>query len=190
MNLDEIKSDLKSRLSKKRYKHSAGVAKMGKHLALLYGADPDKAFLAGWLHDSAKELTLEEMQKIVESAGLKLDPYMLHSRALLHGPAGSVLASTRYGVNDSEIAGSIYYHTTGCPNMTKMEKIIFLADYIEPTRDFPGVDLLRKLADISLDKACLAAYDSTIRHLLDQEAYIYPLTFSGRNDLILEFRQK
>ena len=74
--------------------------------------------------------------------------------------------------------------------MTLMEKIIFLADYIEPSRDFPGVDKLRQLADRDLDKALLAAYDSTISHLLEQGAYIYDLTFIGRNDLVLKLKEK
>ena len=112
------------------------------------------------------------------------------SRALLHGPAGSILAETKYGITDSAVQSAVYFHTTGHPDMTLLEKIIFLADYIEPSRDFPGVEKLRKLAEIDLDEALLAAYDSTISHLLDQKAYIYDLTFMGRNDLILKLKEK
>ena len=114
---------------------------------------------------------------------------MLGSRALLHGPAGSVLAKTAFGIDDEEIRGAIYYHTTGRVGMTLLEKIVFLADYIEPNRDFPGVEDLRLLAEKDLDEAVLAAYDSTISHLIDQEAYIYGLTFLGRNDMV-EKREK
>lgn len=190
MTLDEIKRDLKSRLSAKRFKHSEGVAETARKLARLYGEDEEKAFWAGWMHDSAKELSLSEMQKIVTDGGLHLDKDMMASRSLLHGPAGSVLAKTRYGVSDPSIGSAIYYHTTGCEHMTVMEKIIFLADYIEPSRDFPGVNKLRKLAPQDLDEACLAAYDSTLHHLLDQEAFIYPLTFLGRNDLVRTLQEK
>lgn len=159
---------------------------MARHLAQLYGASEEKACLAGWIHDCAKEMTLSEMQHVVKKAHLTFDDaeHMLGSRALLHGPAGSVLAKTAFGIEDEEIQGAIYYHTTGRAGMTLLEKIVFLADYIEPNRDFPGVEELRSLAEKDLDQAVLAAYDSTISHLIDQGAYIYGLTFLGRNDMV------
>ena len=190
MKLEQIQSDLKNILSPKRYHHSSGVADMARHLAELYGADPEKAYLAGWVHDCAKEISLEEMQELVKEAHLTLDAHMMESRALLHGPCGSLLAEKKYGIRDEEVKSAIYFHTTGQPGMTLLEKIIFLADYIEPSRDFPGVESLRKKAEKNLDKAVLAAYDSTISHLLDQEAYIYDLTFLGRNDLLLRMQTK
>lgn len=185
MTLDDIKKDLKKRLSEKRYVHSKGVSQLAEKLAKAYGADPDKARLAGLVHDCAKELSLPDMQALVKGKGLALDDYMMGSRALLHGPAGSVLAEKAYGITDKDILSGVYYHTTGCPDMTLMEKIIFLADYIEPSRDFPGVDHLRKTAFKDLDAALIEAYDDTLRHLLDQHQYVYTLTLAGRNDLIL-----
>lgn len=139
-----------------------------------------------WIHDCAKEMTLSEMQHVVKKAHLTFDDaeHMLKSRALLHGPAGSVLAKTAFGIDDEEIRGAIYYHTTGRVGMTLLERIVFLADYIEPNRDFSGVQDLRLLAEKDLDQAVLAAYDSTISHLIDQGAYIYGLTFLGRNDMV------
>ncbi|WP_299144077.1 bis(5'-nucleosyl)-tetraphosphatase (symmetrical) YqeK [uncultured Dialister sp.] len=190
MELKDIQNDLQIVLSPKRFRHSRGVAETARHLAEKYGADAHKAYAAGWVHDCAKELSLTEMQHIVQEAGIKADKYLLSSRALLHGPAGSVLTETKYGISDRDIQSAVYFHTTGHPDMTLLEKIIFLADYIEPSRDFPGVDKLRKLAEIDLDEALLAAYDSTISHLLDQKAYIYDLTFTGRNDLILKLKEK
>lgn len=184
MTIDEIKSNLRERLSAKRYIHSLGVAETAYKMALKYGASPEKAYLAGLIHDSAKELSLKEMHKIVETANLSLDSEMMASKALLHGPVGSILAETLYGISDKEIKEAIFYHTTGCPNMPLLDKIIFLADYIEPSRDFPGVASLRKLSDKDLDDALLAAYDSTIVHLIEQQQYIYELTFQGRNSLI------
>lgn len=190
MKLENIQKDLKKILSGKRFHHSEGVAQTASHLAKKYGADPDKAYLAGWVHDCAKELSLPEMQTIARESRLSVDTILFSSRALLHGPVGSVLAETKYGITDEEIKNAIYYHTTGHADMTLMEKIIFLADYIEPSRDFPGVEKLRQLADKDLDRALLAAYDSTIAHLLDQGAYIYDLTFIGRNDLIMKLKEK
>lgn len=190
MELKDIQKDLQAILSPKRFRHSRGVAETAKHLAEKYGADANKAYEAGWVHDCAKELSLVDMQHIVQEAGIKADEQLLSSRALLHGPAGSILAETKYGITDSAVQSAVYFHTTGHPDMTLLEKIIFLADYIEPSRDFPGVEKLRKLAEIDLDEALLTAYDSTISHLLDQKAYIYDLTFMGRNDLILKLKEK
>ncbi len=191
MKIEKIKKDLEKSLSGKRYRHSAGVADTAKHLAKLYGADTEKAYIAGWVHDAAKELSLADMQAILPAdSPIREDGPMLASRALLHGPVGSILIESRYGIDDKEIQGAVRYHTTGRVNMTLLEKIIFLADYIEPSRDFPGVETLRKLAEKDLDRAVLAAYDSTISHLLDQGAYIYDLTFLGRNDLVLRMEKK
>lgn len=150
-----------------------------------YGANAEKAYIAGWVHDCAKELSLSEMHDIVNEHSLRLDKYVLSSKALLHGPVGSILCETKYGIDDKDIKSAIFYHTTGRTNMTLLEKIIFLADYIEPSRDFPGVDTIRKLAEKDLNQAVLSAYNSTIKHLIDQDAYIYDLTFLGRNDMVL-----
>ena len=182
--------DLKNRLSERRYVHSAGVAASAYILAEKYGYNPKKAELAGWLHDCAKEMKLEEMQDIIDEQNLQVDEYMRSSRALLHGPAGSIIAKTVYGIKDRDIQNSIFFHTTGRPQMELLDKIIFLADYIEPSRDFPGINIIRRNAQKNLDTAVLSAYDATIRHLLDQKEYIYELTFLGRNDLIKHMGNK
>lgn len=188
MELKSIQKELKQSLSEKRFRHTGGVAASARKLAEIYGGDPDQAELAGWLHDSAKEMKLPEMQELVKEKGFDIDPYMLDSRALLHGPAGAAYAELHFGIHDQAILDAIYYHTTGNAHMTKLEKIVFLADYIEPSRDFPGVDALRKEAKKDLNQAVLLAYDSTIRHLIDDGAYIYDLTFIGRNAMVLELQ--
>lgn len=185
MDLKLIRADLKERLSSSRYIHSLGVSEMAKRLAEKYGADPEKAELAGLVHDCAKDMSLEDMQKVAEEGHFAIDPHMHDSKAILHGPAGAVLAKKIYGIKDEDVLSAIYYHTTGAANMTVLQKIIFLADYIEPSRDFPGVDKIRKAAEKSLYKGMITAYKSTISHLLDQKAYIYPLTLEGWNYLVL-----
>ena len=190
MDKKEIKKRLKELLKDKRYVHSLGVASVSRHLAETYGyADPDKAELAGLVHDCAKNLPLVEMQQLTDEGRIPMDLALYNSKALLHGPAGSVLARKLFGITDEEILSAVYYHTTGHPDMQLLEKIVFLADYIEPSRDFPGVDKLRRLSEISLDKAVLAAYASTISHLLDTNAFIYPLTMEGRNDLLKKMEE-
>ncbi len=189
MELEQIQKELKQSLSEKRYRHTGGVAASARMLAEKYGGDPDQAYLAGWLHDSAKEMKLPEMQKWVSEKGFTIDPYMLGSRALLHGPAGAAYAELHFGIHDQAILDAVFYHTTGNTHMTLLEKIVFLADYIEPSRDFPGVEALRKEAKKDLNQAVLLAYDSTIRHLIDDGEYIYDLTFEGRNALVLEMQE-
>lgn len=125
MKLTDIKKDLKNRLSERRYVHSAGVADSAYILAEKYGYNPKKAELAGWLHDCAKEMKLEEMQDIIDEQNLQVDEYMRSSRALLHGPAGSIIAKTVYGIKDRDIQNSIFFHTTGRPQMELLDKIIF-----------------------------------------------------------------
>lgn len=190
MQLHLIQKELKNSLSSKRFRHTEGVAASSRELAERYGADPDKAELAGWVHDCAKEKTLEEMQTLVQHAGFILDAPVLASRALLHGPAGSAYARLHWGIEDPEVLNAVFYHTTGKPNMTLLEKLVFLADYIEPSRDFPGVDTLRARAGKDLTEALIEAYDSTIAHLARQHAYIYELTLAGRNALILAQQQR
>lgn len=185
MGLSKIREELQELLSEKRFHHTEGVAASARGLAARYGADPKRAELAGWVHDCAKEMTLAEMRALVEKAGMDVDEPVWHSRALLHGPAGSAYAKLHFGIQDTDILKAVFYHTTGKPDMTLLEKVVFLADYIEPSRDFPGVDELRTLARENLTNALIAAYDSTIGHLASQHAYIYELTLAGRNYLVL-----
>lgn len=190
MTFDDIYKDLEQRISPKRFRHICGVVETAEQLAKLYGADPKKARLAALLHDCAKEEPLDAMQAIVKVEGLSLDATMLGSGALLHGPAGAVLARTRYGVEDPDVLEAIRLHTIGQADMTLLDKVIFLADYIEPNRDFPGVDDLRKIAFKDLNQGVLAGYDMTIKHLIDQKAFIYEPTIVGRNGLLQEMQSK
>lgn len=189
-NLEKIKQKLKNNLSEKRYIHSVGAAEIAKNLAKKNGANSDKAYIAGLLHDCAKELSLEKMNELINYKNISFESRIKKSKAILHGPAGSVLIEKEYDIYDKEIQNAIFYHTTGKPNMTLLEKIVFLADYIEPSRNFPGVDKIRDLAKKSLDKAVILAYDSTIKFLLDKKEYIYEMTFLGRNYLICEQNDK
>lgn len=181
---EKMKATLESTLSPKRFAHSQGVAQVARELAHRYGADETAAETAGWLHDCAKQLPLEEMQTLVQEAGYIVDRAMWNSRALLHGPAGAAVARQRYGVTETDILRAIFYHTVGRKMMSPLEKIVFLADYIEPSRDFPGVDAIRTAAARSLNAGVLAGMDATLRHLLDTGSTIYPGTIETRNWII------
>lgn len=187
MDIKEIETDLTNKLSKKRFIHTLGVVNSAMYLAKKYGANIEDAHLAALLHDCAKEIPLLEMRDLV--ADLPCDQDMLHSGALLHGLAGMVLANTQYGVTNPDILEAIRVHTTGKENMSKLDKIIFLADYIEPNRNFPGVNDIRLAAEQSLDAGVLCGFDMTIRHLIDSGDSIYPLTILSRNDLLRHMKK-
>lgn len=187
MDIKEIETDLSNKLSKKRFIHTLGVVNSAMYLAKKYGANIEDAHLAALLHDCAKEIPLLEMRDLV--ADLPCDQDMLHSGALLHGLAGMVLANTQYGVTNPDILEAIRVHTTGKENMSKLDKIIFLADYIEPNRKFPGVNDIRLAAEQSLDAGALCGFDMTIRHLIDSGDSIYPLTILSRNDLLRHMKK-
>lgn len=187
MDIKEIETDLSNKLSKKRFIHTLGVVNSAMYLAKKYGANIEDAHLAALLHDCAKEIPLLEMRDLV--ADLPCDQDMLHSGALLHGLAGMVLANTQYGVTNPDILEAIRVHTTGKENMSKLDKIIFLADYIEPNRKFPGVNDIRLAAEQSLDAGVLCGFDMTIRHLIDSGDSIYPLTIFSRNDLLRHMKK-
>lgn len=187
MDIKEIETDLSNKLSKKRFIHTLGVVNSAMYLAKKYGANIEDAHLAALLHDCAKEIPLLEMRDLV--ADLPCDQDMLHSGALLHGLAGMVLSNTQYGVTNPDILEAIRVHTTGKENMSKLDKIIFLADYIEPNRKFPGVNDIRLAAEQSLDAGVLCGFDMTIRHLIDSGDSIYPLTILSRNDLLRHMKK-
>ena len=187
MDIQQIETDLSNKLSKKRFIHTLGVVNSAMYLAKKYGANIEDAHLAALLHDCAKEIPLLEMRDLV--ADLPCDQDMLHSGALLHGLAGMVLANTQYGVTNPDILEAIRVHTTGKENMSKLDKIIFLADYIEPNLNFPGVNDFRLAAEQSLDAGVLCGFDMTIRHLIDSGDSIYPLTILSRNDLLRHMKK-
>lgn len=186
MDIEEIEQDLSERLSKKRFTHTLGVVEAARALARIYGVNEEDAHIAALLHDCGKELSLQDMQLLVQD--IPCDEEMFANGALLHGLAGMVLAQSRYGVTKQDVLEAIRVHTTGKPNMSELDKIIFLADYIEKNREFPGVDFIREAANKSLNEGVLAGYDMTIRHLLDKGLSIYVLTILGRNDILQHMR--
>lgn len=186
---ERIIKDLEKNLTPHRFTHVLGVAKAAKALANQYGADVDKAELAGLLHDVAKQKPLEEMQQLArKSFGDTLDPVIMATGSLLHGYAAVTVAKDDYGIDDEQVLKALSHHTTGAVHMGTLEKIIFVADYIEENRDFDGVETLRRIAAQDLDEAVLAGYDSTITHLIDQGKTIFVGTVMNRNGQILSMK--
>lgn len=188
MTFKEIQQCIEQVVRKKRMKHILGVVEAAEELAILYGVDIEQARYAALLHDCCKEYPLTEQRRLAREdyarQGLAVDEELLSYDALLHGLAGAVEAVDKYGVDDPEVLEAIRVHTTGKVDMSILDKIIFVADYIEVGRDFPGVDKLRKLAKENLDVAMLASYDATILHLLEEGLPIYSQMMLGRNAML------
>lgn len=173
----------------KRWKHVEGVMQTAVELAHRYGADPVKADLAALLHDLAKFWPVERQEAVIRENGLNTE-LLDHDKQLLHAEVAAFISQRDYGVDDPEVLDAIRYHTSGRVGMTQMDKIVCLADYIEPGREFPGVERIRELAEVSLEEALLAGFDSTISFLLEKKKAIFPLTVLARNDLIAELKKR
>ena len=136
-------------LSEKRRLHTLGVRDTAVALALKYGADPSKAEIAALAHDLYRGLRGEELNKTVKELGLS-DKY-LDNPNLAHGKIAASMLRSRYGVDDEEILNAVSFHTTGRKDMGTLEKVVFLADAIEPGRDYPGVEAVREASEVSLE---------------------------------------
>lgn len=190
MKKHTIHSLLKDSLTKKRYQHTLNVVEVAERLALWYDCNVDKASLAALLHDCAKNFSDNELITFAKANNLKIDPVTLREPQLLHGPVGAVIAKNTFGVTDKDVLNAIRYHTTGRRNMTLLDKIIYLADYIELGRIYPGVDKLRELAFEDLDKATIQALTNTICYVAVLNSLIHKRTVNARNDLIIKEMQK
>lgn len=160
-----------------RFIHTMGVTFTATSLAERYGADMKKAETAGLLHDCAKYVPVDEMEAICKKGGIPVTPFEKGSSSLLHSKAGCVLARTKYGVTDPEILDAIRYHTTGRPDMTLLDKIVFIADYMEPGRDqAEDLDDVRTLAFEDIDQCLLRILKDTLAYLATTGEKIDPMT--------------
>ncbi|MBU7319802.1 bis(5'-nucleosyl)-tetraphosphatase (symmetrical) YqeK [Paenibacillus oleatilyticus] len=189
MKREEMIESVRSQMPEKRWNHTLGVMETAVRLAEQYGADPAKAELASILHDVCKYWRVDEQARIIRENGLPQD-LLDYDKELWHAHAGAWIAREQYGVIDEEVLDAIRYHTSGRARMTLLDKVVCLADYMEPGRDFPGVHNIRQNAEHSLEKALITGFDGTIRFLLDKGKRIYPLTFEARNGLIRELEER
>lgn len=189
MKRNEALQLVKAQITDKRYVHTLGVAESAVELAERFGANVKKAELAAIFHDYAKFRPKEEMMQIIINQNMAKDLLDFHSE-LWHAPVGAYLVEQEAGITDREILDAIAYHTTGRIGMTLLEKVVYLADYIEPGRSFPGVDEVRDIAKKSLDLAMVQAVRNTIVFLINKKQAIYPDTFHTYNDIILNLKEK
>ncbi|MFY3791005.1 bis(5'-nucleosyl)-tetraphosphatase (symmetrical) YqeK [Ureibacillus sp. MALMAid1270] len=174
---------IKTRMPEKRYIHTIGVMETAVRLAELYGEDVKSAETAAILHDIAKYADEDWMIQIVKENGL--DERLIDwGPEILHGPVGAWIAEHEFNISDKDILNSIHYHTTGRAGMSKLEKIIYIADMIEPNRNFDGVEKLRNKAEKDLEKAMRACIRHSIKFLVKTKQPIFPVSIECYNDLI------
>lgn len=183
MNDVEIKEVLQKSLSERRYIHTLGVAKEARRLALLHGADADKAYTAGLLHDCAKEV--KNQAERCDELGVRIDDMMRQNTGLIHGPLGAEMARRDFGISDEEILTAVRWHSLGRAGMSLLERIVYIADYTEENRDFDGVEELRRAVDADLDDAILLSIERHLKILKQRGAAVHPNTILLRDDIIL-----
>lgn len=185
MKREEALDYIKEVLPEKRYIHTLGVAETAVRLAETYGADKEKAELAALLHDMAKYRDRDEMKRIIQNEPLDLRLLLFHHE-LWHAPVGAYLCEKELGITDREVLDAIMYHTTGRAGMPLLEKIIYIADYIEPGRKFAGVERVREVAFEDLEKAMRRAATQSIQFLMEKKQRVFPETLECYNDLLLQ----
>lgn len=177
---------VKNSLKEKRFIHTLGVVSTAKKLAKLNDVSIEKAEIAALSHDIAKNMPLEDMKKLIDKNNIILSEDEKITKELWHSILAPIVAKEKLGIEDEEILSSIRWHTTGKENMSELDKIIYIADMIEPSRNFPGLDEIRKSTLESLDKGVLLGINHSIEYLLNKGALIDINTIKARNYMIKE----
>ncbi|KRM91830.1 bis(5'-nucleosyl)-tetraphosphatase (symmetrical) YqeK [Fructilactobacillus florum] len=178
-----IISKLKKHLDKNRFDHCVRVEATARELAAANGADQTIAGLAGLVHDYAKQRDVAEFQGLIRR--FQLDPELLkYSRAIWHGYVGYLLVQQELGINDIRILNAVKYHTIAAPVMSVYDKIVYMADYLEPNRSFSGVEMARAKTQASLDEGVVFQNQQTMTFLIERGQAIYPAALEAYNALV------
>lgn len=186
---EEMRAILEEQLTPRRYRHSLGVADTAATLARRFGMNEDRARTAGLLHDCGRAYETVALPMEARRRGIPIGKIESAMPLLLHAYVGAYLIYEVYGVNDAAIAQAVWRHTVGGENMTALDKIIYYADMIEPSRAYPEVERLRELArTASLDEMMLVGLTESILFVAQKGGLIHPDTITARNELILARR--
>lgn len=181
-DIKKICKKLSKTLKKERYEHTMGVMYTSAALAMRYGADMKKAMTAGLLHDCGKYLPAKDQISLCKRKKIALTKTELEMPALIHAKLGVYLAENEYKIEDQEILNAIRYHTTGRPDMTLLEKIVYIADYVEPNRkEIPGLSKVRSLVFSDIDAAVCLSAGSTVRYLKNNGKTVDHMTITTYN---------
>ena len=192
MTIEEMRVLLQQSLKPKRYEHSVRVYETALKMAEHYHADVKKVAVAALIHDCGRRIPKEDSVAKAKELGIPVDPVEEAQPILLHAKLGVYYAVHEYGVNpeDREVLDAIRYHSTGTADMTETARIVFLADLIEPGRDFDGVETIREASFRDLDRGMFLSYENTIRYLLDDGLLIHPDAIAGYNRLAAQFKEE
>ena len=173
----KIKKKLRPHLDKERYEHTLGVMYTSGALAMTYGVDLEKALIAGLLHDCAKCIPSDVKIKMCKKHNLPMNRYEKENPGLLHAKVGAYLAEVKYKITDTEILDAITYHTTGRPDMTLLDKIVYISDYIEPNRfSAPNLSSVRELAFKDIDECLYKILNDSLVYLYAKNMPVDPMT--------------
>lgn len=189
-NNDEFIGIIKKRLSEQRFIHSLNVAEAAICLAEKYGADAEKAYTAGILHDIMKEESLDIQRKYISRNNENMTALEYLNKQVHHQMSGAAYCRTELGIDDEEILGAIRYHTTGRRDMTLLQKVIYTADFISADRSYPDVCVMREKAMQSLESAMLYSLRYTIKDLAGRTMLIHPDTLECYNSILENFKEK
>lgn len=190
VELNDYKKLIKQRMGEKRFNHSLCVCEEAKRLASLYGADEEKAALAGILHDITKETPKETQLQIISDSGIILENTEINSPSLWHAISGYAFIKNELLIDDEDILNAVRFHTTGRENMSLLEKIIFTADFTSRDRKYDDVEVIRKKANKSLEQAMLYGISYTIADLSKKQSVIHPDTVRAYNELVISQNNK
>lgn len=185
ISIDEMKVYLKNNLIENRYIHVLGVVETAIKLAKINGVDEKKAEIAALAHDIAKNMTIYELKEIIDKNNIELSYDEEENQEIWHSIVGPIVAKEVFKIEDEEILSAMRWHTTGKENMSKLDKVIYMADMIEPNRNFKGVDVLRRETFKDLDNGVLQGLNHTIKYLLNKDVPININSIKARNYLLL-----
>ena len=175
--IKDLKKELKKEMDDSRYEHTLGVMYTCAALAMRYNYDLEKAMLAGLLHDCAKCMPNAKKLKMAEKHHLEISELERKNPFMLHAKLGAFLAKKKYDIEEEEILDAIRWHTTGRPQMTLLDKIVYIADYIEPKRDkAPNLAVIRQMAFTNLDDALLKILTDTLGYLGESSEHVDSMT--------------
>ncbi len=187
---EEFVEEIKKRLSEYRFYHSLNVADEARRLAKKYGADEDKAFTAGLIHDIMKDTDYKTQREIIEKYSHKMTPTELANPKIWHAMSGEAFLRHELNVTDEEILSAVRYHTTARENMSLLEKVLYIADYTSAERNYPDVDVIREKADRSLEEAMLYGLRFTIKECVDLGAVVHPDSILAYNEVAISEKEK
>lgn len=186
--LEELRKEVKKRVIEKRFIHILGVEEKAVELGKKYGEDEEKLRVAAILHDVAKNIKIDELERICrENFSSELTNEDIKIKEILHGFVGAIIAQKEFGIQDKDILDAIKYHTIGKKDLNRFGRIIYIADAIEKNRDYPGVEELRKIVDNDLDYGIIEEIDRKVRYLEKSNGKIHRNTLEMRDELLKNY---